>query len=242
VLDLAVRFLAVHARVYARLTLVVALPGFLVSWAVAVAAGWTWSWTVAVLLRLLADAPFTALSARLVFEPEVRVRSVLGAWARAAPRLVAVRAAQLFLVAVGLCLFIVPGFWIAVSLQFVVEIVMLEHAATGPAISRTVRVTSGQSGRPLVVALALFALHVAATLLGDDVGRFVFGSLLQFREPEPLFRAGGSPLALAGFWLFVPYAATARFFAYLDLRTRGEGWDIQTQFASMAHRSLSRAA
>jgi hypothetical protein len=37
--------------------------------------------------------------------------------------------------------------------------------------------------------------------------------------------------------LFIPYVATARFLAYLDLRTRSEGWDIQTRFAAIALRA-----
>jgi hypothetical protein len=238
VLDLALRFLAVHARSYARLTAVVILPAALLSLGLVRLAGWGWGWVATIAMALIAQAPFTLLAARLVFEPEVRIRDVLGASARVVPRLLMIRIIQLFLIVAGLLFFVFPGLWIGISLLFVVEVAILERAGLGAAISRSFGVVSGQSGRPLVAALALLLLHVSATLLGDDVGRFVVGSLFQFREPPALWSAGGSPLALLGFWLFVPYAATARFFAYLDLRTRSEGWDIQTRFLAILLRSL----
>jgi hypothetical protein len=47
----------------------------------------------------------------------------------------------------------------------------------------------------------------------------------------------GGPLFMFGMWLAVPLLTTARFFVYLNLRTRREGWDIQTRFAAIAARS-----
>ncbi|CAN5747553.1 hypothetical protein BH11MYX4_BH11MYX4_30880 [soil metagenome] len=41
----------------------------------------------------------------------------------------------------------------------------------------------------------------------------------------------------------IPYVATARFFIYLNVRTRVEGWDVQTRFAALAARNdLAEAA
>ena len=36
--------------------------------------------------------------------------------------------------------------------------------------------------------------------------------------------------------------ATTRFFVYLDVRTRAEGWDIQTRFAALARRDAEAGA
>jgi hypothetical protein len=237
VLDLSLRFVVAHAGAYAKVTLVAVLPAALVSWGLAATAGWAWGWTATILLGLLVQAPFTVLASRLVFETDARIRDVLGASLRALPRLFMLRLAQVTVVVVGLTLFVVPGLWMGVMFLFVVEAATLERAKFSAAISRSMRLTSGRSGYAITAALALFLLHAAATFLGDDVGRFVVGSLLQFKEPEAIWSAGGSPLALVGFWLFLPYAATARFFVYLDLRTRSEGWDIQTQFVAIALRA-----
>jgi hypothetical protein len=140
-------------------------------------------------------------------------------------------------VTLGLFLFVVPGFWLGVTLLFVIEAAVLEGATVGGAITRSARLSNSQSGQTVIATLALVALHLGATFLGDDVGRAILSDLFQFREPESLWTAGGSSLALIGFWLFLPYAATARFFVYLDLRTRSEGWDIQTRFAAIALRA-----
>jgi hypothetical protein len=245
VLDLTLRFIVAHAGTYARVTAAAILPAALVSWAVAWKAGWVWGWIATVSLALLVQAPFTVLASRLVFEPEVGLREVLGASLRTLPRIFVLRIVQLFLMAAGLFFLVVPGVWLGASLLFVVEAAVLERASIGAAMSRSLKLSGGHFGYALIMAGLLLTLHVLATLLGDFVGRAVVGDLLQFQEPEPLLSAGGSPLALVGFWLFVPYVATARFFAYLDLRTRREGWDIQTRFAAIALRAqetMKRAA
>ena len=40
---------------------------------------------------------------------------------------------------------------------------------------------------------------------------------------------------------FVPYAATVKFLLYLNVRTRAEGWDVQTRFAALARRAEADA-
>jgi hypothetical protein len=44
---------------------------------------------------------------------------------------------------------------------------------------------------------------------------------------------------MLGLFAQVPYLATARFFLYLNVRTRAEGWDIQTRFAAIAARAAA---
>jgi hypothetical protein len=237
VLDLALRFVVTHAGSYARVSAVALLPAAIVSWGVARTAGWAFGWAVTVFLALLAQTPFTALAARLVFQPDVRVRDVLGTSLRALPRVFGLRIVQVLAVGIGLMIFFVPGVWIGISLFFVVEVAVLERATFGGALSRSLRIASGQSGHALVAVLTLLGLHVTAIFLGDEVGRAILVDLFQFSAPETLWTAGGSALALLGFWLFVPYVATARFLVYLDLRTRSEGWDIQTRFAAIARRA-----
>lgn len=242
VLDLSLRFVVAHAGAYAKVGAVVAAPAALASWGLARTLGWAWGWMAAIFMALLVQAPFTLLASRLVFDPEVRIRDVLGASIRALPRVFALRTLQVLAVATGLLFFVLPGLWIGVTLLFVVEAAVLEGATLGGAVSRSLRLAGSQSGEAVVATLALVALHAGATLLGDDVGRTLVSDLFQFREPDSIWTAGGSALALAGFWLFLPYVATARFFVYLDLRTRSEGWDIQTRFASLAIRARGEAA
>ncbi len=237
VLDLALSFCVSNARHYARVAAAALLPAVVVSWAVARSAGWAWGWTSALALSVLAEAPFTVLASRLVFEPEARLSGVLVASLRALPRVLALRLAQLVLVSVGLLILFVPGLWVGVSLLFVAEVAILERAPVGGSIARSLRLTSYRSSEAVAGALSILVLGALAIVFGDDVGRTILGSVLQFRAPESMWTSGGSTLALLGFWLFVPFAATARFFVYLDLRTRSEGWDIQTRFLALALRA-----
>ena len=72
-------------------------------------------------------------------------------------------------------------------------------------------------------------------------GRSLLEGLLQSAAPSSGLGSGGSLLAAIGFWVFVPYAATVKFLLYLNVRTRTEGWDVQTRFAALARRAEADA-
>jgi hypothetical protein len=82
--------------------------------------------------------------------------------------------------------------------------------------------------------LFLSALHVVAVFLGDTVGRSILEDLLEITAPPSIFQAKGGVIALVSFWGFVPFGATCRFLLYINVRTRTEGWDVQTRFAAIA--------
>ena len=83
---------------------------------------------------------------------------------------------------------------------------------------------------------------VVAVFLGDTVARSLLEDILEIPAPPSIFQAKGSVLALASFWIFVPFAATCRFLLYINGRTRTEGWDVQTRFAAIAARALADEA
>jgi hypothetical protein len=98
-----------------------------------------------------------------------------------------------------------------------------------------------ESGEALVALVLLVLLHGVACVAADGGGRALIAALLEAKAPEAMWTEGWSVLSLLGFWLFVPYVATARFFVYLDVRTKTEGWDIQTRFVALAARPLTDA-
>jgi hypothetical protein len=234
VLDLTVRFCSAHALAYAKLSLVVLLPGFAVCAAAAWAGGWWAGWGTAAALAALADAPFVVLASRLVFADEARTRDAVRISALALPGLIGARLVQLVALAASAPLLGLPWLWLGPSLLFLVEAVVLERASARVAVARSVRIASARFGAALGAMALLFAARLAFTALADVAGREVLGQLLEVTPPRPVLEAGGSWLALAGWWLSVPAAATARFLVYLDTRTRAEGWDIQTRFAAIA--------
>lgn len=235
VLDLAVRFMSAHAKKYAALAGLVLVPGLALTWISIDVLGPFSAWGVALALGLAAQVPFTLLASRLVFEDEVPLRAVLADAARALGRTSLARFIQVFFVALGASLFGFPAFWPATTLFFVPEVVILERASAAETIARANQVGAQRRGETLLAVLLLLGLEVAFLVLATLAGRAVLVDFLQF-TPSSLSGIPGRPLALAGYWIFVPYRATARFLLYVNVRTREEGWDVQTRFAALASR------
>lgn len=237
VLDLAMRFVVVHARTYALLAAVIVPPALLASALVASAFGWAAAWAVAVTLAFFTRVPFIVLASRLVFHEAVQTREVLSDSLRALPRVLALGVVWLVVVSFATALFFVPAAWAASALFFVDEVAVLERSTLGQTLVRAQRLAASSIGESLLGVFAFGALTIGAAIFADVGGRTIIGELLQFRPPQSMFREGGSLLALVGWLVAVPYFATARFFTYLNVRTRAEGWDIQTRFVAIAARS-----
>lgn len=236
VLDLALRFLAVNAGVYARVALFTLVPAGGLALVFGNVYGWATSWALSIPLAVAATAPFTLLASRLVFEDDVRARDVLRASLTEAPRVLVARALALVMIAVGMSCFFVPGVGLAALTLFVGEIMLLERGGMMTAFGRAQRVAANAIGDVVLAILVLPLVPVVAVLLADFGGRTVIGEVLQFRPPRAVWSEGGSALGTIGLFLQVPFIATARFFLYLNVRTRTEGWDIQTRFAQLAAR------
>jgi hypothetical protein len=237
VFDLAVRFCALHAGAYTRLSLAVLLPGFAASWAVAHYGGWWLAWVATVAATSFATAPFLALASRLVFADSVGTGEALRMALRALPRLMGIRFLQLLALLVSTLLFWLPWLWIGTVLLFVVEVVILEQAGVGASFGRAQRIANANFSSGASTMLILLLAPIGAAMLADVAGREVLQTVLEIKAPPSMFREGGSWLALAGWWSTLPILATSRFFVYLDTRTRTEGWDIQTRFAAIATRA-----
>jgi hypothetical protein len=241
VFDLALRFVAAHGGAYAKLSALVSLPSFALSWLAARSWGWGWGWVIAICLASFVQAPFVALASRLVFEQDVPTAGALTAALRALPRLIGARLLEVMGVAAGALIFLLPAVWVATLFFFSTEVIVLEDASVSTAVSRGQRLGTGWLGDVLVAMFLGWAFLTLAIFLGDAGGRAILEELLQIRlsggeEDDP-----GAPLGLFGFWLAVPVLTTARFFVYLNLRTRREGWDIQTRFAAIAARAEAGA-
>jgi len=237
VVDLALRFVVRYAKAYGVVAAVVLLPSLALSAWTAAGLGWGWAWTLALGLAPFASAPFTALASRLLFEPGVRARDAISLAAAALPRLVGTRIVEGISITIATTLFLLPAVGVATFFFYTNEVVVLERARVGAALSRLQRLLSGQSGDALMALLFLTALHIVAVFLADVVGRALLEDVLEFSAPSSILEDKGSMLGLVGFWLFVPFGATCRFLLYINGRTRTEGWDVQTRFAAIAARA-----
>jgi hypothetical protein len=234
VLDLTIRFCASHAAAYAKVSLVVVVPAFALSLVAAHAGGWALGWAVALGLSALADAPFVALASRLVFTDRVRARDVVRLSGRALPGIAGARLAQVTALVVSAPFLGLPWLWVGPHLFFVVEVLVLEQPAVRAAVVRAARIGAARFGEALSAMVLLLLVRLAFTAVADLAGRELLQGLLELKAPAPLSVTGGSWLALVGWWSAVPLVASARFLVYLDVRTRTEGWDIQTRFAAIA--------
>ncbi len=238
VVDLALRFIARHAVAYAKVAAIVLPPSYLLTWLIALYAdSWGWAWVWSLVLAPFAASPFTALASRLMFEPQAEVGEVVGAAAASLPRSIAVRLLQAIGVGLGSLALVLPATWFIALFLFTNEVVVLERASVAGALARMQRLMMGGSGDAILAVLLLLALHIMAIVLGDLVGRSILEDVLQVSAPPSLLAAKGSALGLVGFWAFVPFAATCRFLLYVNVRTRNEGWDVQTRFAAIAARA-----
>lgn len=237
VFNLAVRFCVVHVAAYAKLSLVVLLPSFLLSWAAARFGNWWLGWASCLVMASFASAPYVALASRLVFSDSVRTREALGIALRALPSLVGMRFLMLLALAASALMVFLPWLWLGSIMLFVVEVIVLEQASVPATFGRAQRIASTHLGPATGTLLVMLVAPVGAAMLADVAGREVLQTVLEIDPPPSLFQAGGNWLALAGFWLCLPLLTTARFFTYLDVRTRTEGWDIQTRFAAIAARA-----
>ncbi len=238
VVDLAVRFSAAHAGAFAKLSLAVLLPGFLASWGAGELWGWWAAWIAAVVFGSFATAPFVALASKLVFADEVRVRDALRAALAALPRLAGIRFVELLALALSVsCSSGLAWIYVGSVLLFVVEVAVLEGGGVGGAITRSQRIANGNFGGVSGAMFLLLFAPVAAAMLADAAGREVLGTVLEIKPPPSMFSVGGSWLAMLGWWALLPLLTVLRFFVYLDVRTRTEGWDIQTRFAEIAARA-----
>ncbi len=237
VVDLAIRFLFANGRAFAALGVAVVAPACVATLALGLHSGWGYAWLLAFALAPLVGLPFTLLASRLVFERAVPARAVVAATLRAVPRLAAARVVMAMGVLLGATMMMLPGAWIWVQFYFVGEVSAVERAGPIAAFGRASRVVSGRFGTAMATSMLLLGMHLVATILGDVAGRSAMTELLQIAPPPPLLEAGGSALAFVGFWGFLPLLVVGRFFVYLDLRTRLEGWDVQTRFAAIAQRA-----
>jgi hypothetical protein len=238
-LALAAPFCLRNRAVTLPLAATVLLPAFAGCLLARYVLGWRWAfvWLLAIGLGALCEAAFTVAYSELMFLAPAAVRrgAILGRTVRRLPSFVVARVLTTVIHVVAFCVFLLILYTASICL-IVPEVSLLEGAGPFAAIGRSARAVKGRGAAAFGVALAIALLPGAGVLAGELVGSTLVSMVLQLGEPfGNLFHgSGGTPYALAGFFVTVPLVASARFLTYIDLRTRKEGWDIQLRFMEMA--------
>ncbi len=234
VLDLAAHLCASQAlSLYFRLALVVLLPCYAICLALRYVLDWPWLavWVVALLLTSLLQGVFTVAAGRWLFSETLGGREALAAFGKQLGRYLGAWLVSRGILAISTVLYPLA----ATRLLFVHEASLLEQAPLLRASSRSSRFIQGRADRAFVMWLGLGAVQIVCAVLAEILCDGLIDGVLQLGELfPPIHQELGSPYALLGLVLSVPYVATARFLMYTDLRTRRDGWDIQVRFMSIA--------
>jgi hypothetical protein len=244
VIDLAGPFCVTNRRLFLPLTLWVSLPGGALAYFCRAHAEWPWGavWLLLTAYLVLAGGVYTVAAGELLFrEPSgVRVGRVLGRFARRFPELLVARVVQLIILGF-FALLTVPLPIFAARLFFTTEAVLLESGSPLGSFGRSGRLVLYRSLPCFGLALACLAAPFVFAMAADLLGNSVVDLILQMGRPfGSLWSDGGSGYAVAGALLSSPFVAAASFLAYIDLRTRKEGWDIQLRFMALAEAEANR--
>ncbi|MBV1860769.1 MAG: hypothetical protein KUG77_20305 [Nannocystaceae bacterium] len=234
--DLALRWCSsVGGGLYLKLTAVLLLPAALGCYALRAFADFEWLhvWLIAVVVAMFLQGPLTVAASRLMFEPEVTVRGVLGHFAKRFGAYLIAWVATRLLQLLGLATML--GWpWAWAYGAFVHEAILLEGHRGVAGVRRAGGFASGQYPSILTMGLGLLAAHLLIIIAADQIGFVLLDFTLQLGRPfESLFEDGGSLTALLGFFVAVPYLVTVRFLQYIDARTRRDGWDLQASFVGV---------
>jgi hypothetical protein len=237
VFDVALRFYVENARAYVWPTFVCVVPPAALSSLVGWAAGPEWGWIVAVALSFFAATPVTIATSRLVFEPRPHTSEILTRAIGKNLALIPLRLLQIIAVGFGTMFFLLPGVWLGVLFFATPEIAIAEDSGAIATAARAQRMVSAAFAELATMGAIVLIGRVVWIFVADIAGRTVLEDLLQVTPPAAVWETGGGPIAYTAFFAILPLEAVARFFFYLNVRTKTEGWDIQARFLAIAQRS-----
>ena len=235
VFDLAIRFMARHARKLAFTALVGSVPGLVIVLAMREDFEAFAIWPVALFFVVVGEIPVVALASRLVFDDRATVREGIALGFRGLLRVLGTRIVQAVAILVTSFTILLPV-WAQGMLLFAPDAALLERASSFGACGRSQKLASRSTGESILGALFFGLAQILAAPVGDWIGRATMTQLLDTTPPAPIWEDGASVFALVGFFAAGPILALFRFFLYLNVRTRVEGWDVQTRFAAIAQR------
>ena len=240
--DLAFRLcFSLALPLYLRLMFFSILPAFGICLALHYWAelSWVQVWLVAILIMPFVEAPFSVAISQLMFSPKIGPKPVLTLLWKRFGSLIWSLIIRVVGGLIGLFSFFTLLPFVFIRLLLLDEACLLEGLSGNRAYQRTHRlVESRGAGSGLLFVMLLGAIRVGSVILAELACDGIIKDLLQFGRPMGwLFRDGGSPASLAGFFLAIPIVATARFLYYIDTRTRADGWDIQLRFHGIRARA-----
>ena len=244
--DLAVQMCRRHVLNLTLLTIIGAGPFALIDWLLLHGSSdVSWlplAWLIVLLVAQapLAMAPITAYLGEAMFNHRPTVRGALSATGRRFFPLLVLALVRGAAPAVAVALFSgvgdgLPGLILLVLLMFypahAVEVILLERQPLRPSLRRANQLMSSWRSEAvshlLVSAIVVVVGCLIAAHAGAQVINLLFWKWLAGGDWHLWFHPGVNLLAGLLPWPFIAYLAVVRFLAYIDLRTRREGWEIE---------------
>lgn len=244
--DLAVQMCRRHALNLALLAIAGAAPCAALDWLLLSGApDDTWLplvWLVVLLVAQapLATAPITAYLGEAMFNHRPTVRGALAAAGRRWWPLLVLALMRGLAPALAVLLFSevgdgAPGLVLLVLLMFypahAVEVVLLERQPLRSSLYRANQLMSSWRSEAVSHLMVATVVVVAGCLVSAHAGaqliNLLFWKWIEGGDWQLWFHPGLSLLAGLLPWPFIAYLAVVRFLAYIDLRTRREGWEIE---------------
>lgn len=232
VFDLGLRFVAANARSVLLLSALLVLP----IWAVCAGLAWAFPdlwWatlSLAVVLGIPIQLPFTVLGGRLLFSDDVAVADVLRAWVQMFGTTLAVWFIYAVAIGVGTALCLWAVLFTLVPSLYLAETTMLERVPLERALRRSSRLASAHPGTAGAGALGWLGLTLWFGIVGEYGMQGLLGMVLQLGAPfGSLLNGDITPGFLFGLLAAQPAVAIYRLLLYVDVRTRVEGWDLQVR-------------
>lgn len=226
-----------NARAYVWPSILCVVPSAALSTFVGSEAGPVWGWFTAFMLSLFAATPVTVMTSRLVFDARPKTRDILLTALGKNLALVPMRVVQLLLLSIGTLFFVIPGAWVGVLFFTAPEVMIAESSGPLATIARAQRIVGAAFGDMALMAFVVLVGRFVFVLVLDVAGRALLTDLLQITAPRPVWESYGGVISYTAFFLALPLEAVARFFSYLNVRTKTEGWDIQARFLEIARRN-----
>lgn len=239
VTDLSFRYVfALGGRLFVRLWLVYCLPWVMLLWAAQRWLEWSWLtvWTLALIAGSGLQGLFTVAAGRLMFETRVTFGAVSRQYfSRIWSYLGALIATRMMLVLSTFLVIALPFVW--VRFAHVHEAVLLEGAGGGAAITRSGRFTEHYAGSTFSMLMLLCCVTAGILTASQIVGSTLVTDVFQLGSLGGDIEDGGTLYLLIGYFLSILFCATLRFLAYIDARTRRDGWDVQVRFMALRARA-----
>jgi hypothetical protein len=234
-LDLAFRYVSDARGVFGRIFAALLIPAFAATAAARGVFGRPWweVWLIAVCLGSLLGGAFTVASGKLLFEDAPAAAPLLSTFARRFRSYFGAWLLSRLLIGLGSLVVIAgPSAW--VRWAFVAEAALLEDASGTGALRRSARISSAGIGRVLGMLVTTVVISFAIVFFTDQIGFSILEDVLSIPvNTDHLMNDGGSYLAIAGYFISVPWAAAGRFLVYVDDRTRQDGWDVQVRLMAL---------